>query len=195
MNAIAAVRGTRSWPRTLGSRLFLILLAGLMLAQGLSFTAQFLERYMSARTVMLNTLENDVATSVAIFDRLPANERANWLERLDRGTYNYVLGPGLQGDAKLTDQGAAIAARIEDGIGQRFPIKFESIAGDGKRLQAHLTLSDGAPLTIDVNPAPIMPLAQWLPYVLVAQLMLLILCTKVRQRAVVGVIIEALSLK
>ncbi len=36
-------------------------------------------------------------------------------------------------------------------------------------------MSDGSPLTIDVNPA-MMPLAQWLPYVLVAQLALLILC-------------------
>ena len=176
MSIGAALRPLRLWPRTLGSRLFLILLAGLLLAQGLTFSVQFLERYMAAKAVMLNTLENDVATSVAIFDRLPASERADWLKRLDRGTYRFELGAGLPGIDTLTDQGAGIAAKIRQAVDPRFPITFQSIPGDGKRLQAHLTLSDGNPLTIDVNPAPIMPLAQWLPYVLIAQLLLLILC-------------------
>ncbi len=38
-------------------------------------------------------------------------------------------------------------------------------------------MSDGNPLTIDLNPRPIMPVAEWLPYVLVAQLILLVLCS------------------
>jgi signal transduction histidine kinase len=177
MSSVAPLKSLLPWPRTLGSRLFLILLAGLMLAQGLTFSVQFLERYMTAKTMMLNTLENDVATSIAIFDRLPASERPDWLQRLNRGTYDYDLGPGLPGIDTLSDQGAGIAAKIRQAVDPRFPIRFQSIPGDGKRLQAHLTLSDGNPLTIDVNPAPIMPLAQWLPYVLVAQLALLILCT------------------
>lgn len=165
------------WPRTLGSRLFVILLAGLMLAQGLTFAAQFLERYIAARSVMLNTLENDVATSIAVLDRLPAAERGAWLDRLDRGTYRFVLGPGLPGTDAMTARATEIAAKIRAAVGERFPLKFQSIPGDGKRLQAHLTLSDGNALTIDVNPAPIMPLATWLPFVLVAQLGLLVLCT------------------
>ncbi|AVA24462.1 ATP-binding protein [Rhizobium sp. NXC24] len=177
MSAVARFRGFRPWPRTLGSRLFLILLAGLLLAQGLTFSVQFLERYISAKTVMLNTLENDVGTSIAVLDRLPAAERADWLDRLDRGTYRFVLGPGLPGVPDMTEQGRQIAGKIQDAVGKRFPIRFESIPGDGKRLQAHLTLSDGNPLTIDVNPAPIMPLAQWLPFVLLLQLGLLIFCT------------------
>ncbi|SDP84332.1 Signal transduction histidine kinase [Phyllobacterium sp. YR620] len=164
------------WPRTLGARLFLILLAGLILAHALSFSALFLERYMATRNVMLNTLESDVATSIAILDRLPANERANWLDRLDRGTYRFELGNGLPGLPDMSKRGAEIAAKIEAAGGQRFPIHVESIPGDAMRLQAHLTLSDGAPLTIDVQPAA-MPLADWLPYVLVAQLLLLVLCT------------------
>ena len=175
MNMAAALKRFR--PRTLGARLFLILFAGWIAAQGLSFAAQFMERYMTAKSVMLNTLENDVATSIAILDRLPAAERAGWLDRLDRGTYRYVLGPGLAGVPELTEQGTGIAAKVRQAVDRRFPIRFESIPGDGKRLQAHLTLSDGKPLTIDVNPAPIMPLAAWLPYVLVGQLILLILCT------------------
>ncbi|PZM15114.1 ATP-binding protein [Rhizobium tubonense] len=185
MSAMMAFKPFRLWPRSLGSRLFLILLAGLMLSQGLTFTAQFLERHMTAKTVMLNTLENDVATSIAILDRLPAAERPDWLDRLDRGTYRYELNAGLPGIDTLSDQSAGIAAKIREAVDPRFPIEFQSIPGDGKRLQAHLTLSDSNPLTIDVNPAPIMPLAQWLPYVLVAQLILLILCTWFAVRQVI----------
>ena len=48
-------------------------------------------------TVMLGTLESDLATSIAVLDRLPANERPDWLDRLSRGNYRLVLGPGLPG--------------------------------------------------------------------------------------------------
>jgi len=66
----------------MASRLYLIILAGLLLAQGLSTALQYYERYESALSVMLNTVERDVGTSVAILDRLPAQERPNWLDRL-----------------------------------------------------------------------------------------------------------------
>ena len=68
------------WPRSLRSRLFLILFAGLAIAYGLSFSILFAERYMSAKAVMLGTLESDLATSIAVIDRLPANERADWVD-------------------------------------------------------------------------------------------------------------------
>ncbi|CAG9174840.1 ATP-binding protein [Cupriavidus pinatubonensis] len=163
------------WPRTLGARLFLILLAGLVVAHGLSFGVLFAERYISARQVMLGTLETDVATSVAILDRLPASERPQWLPRLNRGNYQYILGPGLPGVPEMTQRGQDIADRIMGASGGRFAVRVESIPGDDKQLQAHLTLSDGSPLTIDVHPR-MTPIAQWLPYVLVIQLLLLVVC-------------------
>ncbi|GGF18989.1 two-component sensor histidine kinase [Aliidongia dinghuensis] len=166
----------RLWPRTLGSRLFLILLAGLLVAYGLSFSALYQERMQAAKTVMLGTLTQDVGTSIAILDRLPANERAQWLDRLDRGTYRYVLGPGRAGVPELTDRGALIAATIRRAAGPAIPVTVDAVPGGGERLQAHLTLTDGAPLTIDVKPG-IMPIASWLPYVLAAQLVLLVLCS------------------
>lgn len=162
-------------PRTLGSRLFLILLAGLIVAHLMSFAVLFGERYVSARQVMLGTLETDVATSVAILDRLPAAERPQWLPRVNRGNYQYILGPGLRGVPEMTQRGKDIADRIMEATGGRFAVTVESIPGDGKQVQAHLTLSDGSPLTIDVHPR-MTPVAQWLPYVLVLQLLLLIVC-------------------
>lgn len=165
------------WPRTLRSRLFLILFGGLAVAYGLSFSILFAERYMSAKAVMLGTLESDLATSIAILDRLPANERADWLDRLSRGSYRLVLGTGLPGVPDLSGRGAEIADRIGQAAGNRFPIRVEAIPGDRMRLQGHLTLSDGSPLTIDVTPRGVMPLAEWLPYVFTAQMVLLLLCT------------------
>ncbi|PKA38829.1 two-component sensor histidine kinase [Rhizobium sullae] len=165
------------WPSTLRARLFLILFTGLTIAYGLSFSVLFLERYMSAKAVMLGTLESDIATSIAILDRLPANERADWLDRLSRGNYRVVLGPGLPGVPDMSGRAAEIAGRIEEAVGHRLPLRIESIPGDAKRLQGHLTLSDGSPLTIDVTPTGVMPIAEWLPYVLAVQMALLVLCT------------------
>ncbi|MDQ0141176.1 ATP-binding protein [Cupriavidus necator] len=163
------------WPRTLGSRLFLILLAGMIIAHLLSFGVLFSERYLTARAIMLGTLETDVSTSIAILDRVPAQERPQWLRYVNRGNYQYILGPGLPGVPEMSAQAKEVADRIMEASGGRFPVKVESIPGEGKRMQAHLTLSDGSPLTIDVHPKPA-PVAQWLPYVLVIQLVLLILC-------------------
>lgn len=175
MSTPLALRDLHLWPRSLAARLFVILLAGVIIAHALSFGVIFLERYMTARQVMLGTLENDVATSVAILDRLPADERPAWVPQLDRGTYSFMLGAGQPGVPELSGRGADIAARIRDAIGGRFPVTVEAIPGESQRLQAHLTLHDGSPLTIDVNPAP-MPLAEWLPYALIAQLLLLVAC-------------------
>lgn len=165
------------WPKTLRSRLFIILFAGLAVAYSLSFSILFIERYMSAKAVMLGTLESDLATSIAVIDRLPAAERPDWLDRLSRGNYRLVLGPGLAGVPDMSGRAAEIAERIEEAAGHRFPLRVEAIPGDDKRLQGHVTLSDGSQLTIDVTPRGVMPIARWLPYVFAVQMTLLILCT------------------
>jgi signal transduction histidine kinase len=166
-----------TWPRTLRSRIFLILLVGLAFAYGLSFSVLYMERYMSAKAVMLGTLENDVATSIAVLDRLPAAERGDLVDWLSRGNYRFELGPGLAGVPDASSKGREIAGKIEAAVGHRFPIRIERIPGEVNRLQAHLTLSDGSPLTIDVTPRGVMPIAEWLPYVFAVQMALLILCT------------------
>jgi signal transduction histidine kinase len=177
MATAALIKGLRLWPRTLRARLFIILLAGLALAHAMSFAVLFSERYLAARSVMFNTLESDVATSIAILDRLPTAERAAWLDRLARGSYRFVLGPGLPGNPVLEPADAEVASKILAAIGTKYPMEVESIPGAARHLQAHLRLSDGEPLTIDVTPRGVMPVADWLPYVLIAQLSLLVLCS------------------
>ena len=176
MSVATRIGGLLHLPRTLRWRLFLILFAGLAVAHALSFGVQFYERTMSAKATMYTTLENDVATSIALLDRLPPEERAQWLDLLARRTYRYELGPGLPGIPELSRRAAEVAETINVAAGKRFPVRVESIPGEREHLQAHVTLSDGSPVTIDVLPA-LMPLATWLPYVLFAQLCLLVLCT------------------
>nr|WP_276120968.1 HAMP domain-containing sensor histidine kinase [Pararhizobium qamdonense] len=161
------------WPSSLRSRMLLILVLGLAVAYGLSFSVLYVERYVSAKAVMLGTLESDVATSIAVLDRLPADQRADLTDPLSRGNYRFVLGPGQQGVPDKTVRGAEIADTISDAIGHRFPIRMEAIPGEVQRLQAHLTLTDGSPLTIDITPKNVMPLAAWLPYVFVLQMILI----------------------
>lgn len=165
------------WPKTLRSRLFLILFAGLAAAYGLSFGILFAERSISAKAVMFRTLEDDIATSIAVLDRTPADERPELIDWLSRGNYKLVLGPGIAGVPNMSSHGREIAARLENAAGSRFPLRIEAIPGEGGRLQAHMTLSDGSPLTIEIIPRGIMPMAAWLPYVFALQMMLLIVCT------------------
>lgn len=164
------------WPRTLGSRLFLIFLAGLVIAQALSFAVLFSERYGMVEAMLLGNLDKDVRTAVALMDRLPASERQDWIAQLDRRTYRYIIGAGDPGIPDISGLGAEMGRTIREAIGERFPLTVQSIPGDGQRLQAHITLSDGQLLTIDVYPST-MPLAKWLPYVLLTQLSLLVLCS------------------
>ncbi|EJM83248.1 MULTISPECIES: sensor histidine kinase [unclassified Pseudomonas] len=171
------------WPRTLASRLSLIFLIGLILAQVLSFGAQYYERYESAKNTMLGNLETDVSTSIAILDRLPAEERMSWLQQLDRRNYRYLLDEGSPGTA-MSDTPIAMTS-IKDAIGKDYPMTVTDIPGPVKHFQVHLKLADGSPVTIDVRPSMV-PLSPWLPVVLLGQLLLMILCTWLAVRIAIG---------
>ncbi|WP_166223844.1 sensor histidine kinase [Pseudomonas atagonensis] len=164
------------WPRTLASRLSLIFLIGLLLAQALSFGAQYYERYQSAKNTMLGNLETDVSTSIAILDRLPAEERPAWLQRLARNNYAYLLSEGEPGTPIGSGDVPIAVTSITEAIGEHYPLTFTDIPGPQKHFQGHLRLSDGSPVTIDVRPSMV-PLSPWLPAVLLGQLALMIACT------------------
>ncbi|MGO8565395.1 two-component sensor histidine kinase, partial [Rhizobium ruizarguesonis] len=53
MKTAIRLRSGLTWPSKLRSRIFLILLIGLALAYGLSFSVLYMERTMSAKAVML----------------------------------------------------------------------------------------------------------------------------------------------
>ncbi|MBX9800735.1 MAG: HAMP domain-containing protein [Burkholderiaceae bacterium] len=160
------------WPRTLFMRLTLILFVGLVVAHALSFWLIMRERTEATTGLMLGYLQQDVASSVALLDRLPAAERAAWLPRLERRTYSFSLEPGMAGRAPDTKLSSMIAASFLDAIGSHYRVTAHVVPGQKDRVQAQLELSDGMPLTIDMRPAGL-PISGWLPVVLLLQLVLL----------------------
>ncbi|CAD6530599.1 ATP-binding protein [Paraburkholderia metrosideri] len=171
-----SLRAWLHWPRTLFARLTVILLIGVASAQALSFWLTMTERDQSMTNVMMGYIEREVASSVALLDHLPADQRAQWLPRLARRSYEFILGPGITGgpvDAHLSER---VAQSISEGIGTHYPLTVNAVPGDNERLQVHLKLSDGTPLTIDLRPMSSIPLSGWLLLVMFAQLLLLIAC-------------------
>lgn len=166
-------RSRLNWPRSLFARLSIIVIVGMLLAQTLSFAITVMERDQATTRLMMGYIEREVASSVALLDHLPADQRQQWLGRLARRSYEFILGPGTSGpplDAKLSAQ---VAESINTGIGKAYPLTANAIPGERERLQVHLQLSDGSPLTIDIRPMPGVPLSPWLPLVLAGQLLLL----------------------
>ncbi|WP_058973257.1 ATP-binding protein [Type-D symbiont of Plautia stali] len=172
------------WPRSLLTRLLIIVLGGLLLANATTLVSLMVERMSSAKTVMLGNLEYDVATSVAILDRLPAPERPSWLAKLERGNYRYQLSAGLPGPYPSSWRARDAVRSLQESLGGRYQMSIHAIPGTREHIQVHLTLHDGAPLTLDLWPR--MPaIARWLPAVLIGQLLLLLCCAWLAVRQVV----------
>jgi signal transduction histidine kinase len=161
-----------AWPRTLFARLMVILLIGLAAAQTLSFSLVVMERREAENTMMLGNLERDVSSSVAILDRLPADERPAWLDRLARRNYRYLLDAGTPGEPPSTARSRRAATTIVEALQGRYAATVSAVPGPREHVQVHLRLHDGKPLTIDVLPGS-MALSDWLPIVLGLQLVLL----------------------
>lgn len=174
----------RGWPRTLFARLMVILLIGLVLAQGLAFSLVLRERSQAADRLMLGNLGPDVASSVAILDMMPADKRPAWLDRLGRRNYSYLLNAGMVGGGppRLPISQEAVAM-IAQALGARYHVKAVALSADGEQFQVHVRLSDDSPLTIDVHPAP-KGLSTWLPVLLCVQLALLAGCAWIAVRLV-----------
>ena len=110
----------RLWPDSLFGRLAIILFSGLVAAHVLSFGLIVLDR-SAADDVGDDYFVRDVTSSVAILDRVKAEERPAWLDRLARPDYRYVLG----------------ARRTE-------PMPMEQIKPRGKRNMTALIAAVGA---------------------------------------------------
>ena len=158
----------RHRPRTLFARLTLILFTGLLLAHLFSFWLVFSERTQASMDMMLHSAAKDVASSVAIVDRLPAQERSSWLAKLNRRNYHYGLEP-ISDTAPIDSRTVppmvgAIMAALGPGYANTASVKI--IAAHHVLLQLHL--HDGAPLSVDLSYSPA-PLPAWLLPLLATQ--------------------------
>jgi len=138
------------WPRSLYGRVAAILLAGLGIAYGLSLWSAMRARTQMADALMLEYVERDVASSVALLDRLPATERAQWLERLARPNYHFLLETPAAVPAAPAPPTAALASALADRLGSGRVQTVSAAGPDGAALA--LRLSDGTPLTLLLQP-------------------------------------------
>jgi signal transduction histidine kinase len=175
-SAFGAGQHLLHWPRTLFARLALILCIGLALTQTLSVWLTLTERDETTANMMMDYVEREVASSVALLDNLPPAERTAWLPRLARRSYTFVLGTGVPGVAPDAELSQRYEMAITRGIGKHYALTVNAIPGSREHLQVHLRLTDGTPLTIDVRPQSSLPLSRWLPLVLTLQLVVLAVC-------------------
>ncbi len=142
------------WPRSLFGRLCLILCLGLFLAHALSFALSQWERMSFLRNTMYFYLGKDVASAVAILERVPAAERADWLAQLERPNYQYYLrGPASESQAVLNNAVAGQAVHaIQNSLARPRQIQASLLRLDQEaRLELHLQLQDQTHLTIRLS--------------------------------------------
>jgi signal transduction histidine kinase len=160
-------------PRSLYMRVTLIIVVGLAIAQLLTFAAIRYERGMALRHLMMTGIERDIASSIAILDRLPAAEREGWLARLERRNYRFMLGDGVSGSPPESGISQEFADAIVNALHPFEVVKVVQAAADDLRIQ--LTLTDGSPVIVYARRVG-MPVSNWVLWVLVLQLAVLALC-------------------
>lgn len=173
----------RPWPRTLFHRLVLILVASLLAGHVLNFWLILHERRDAAEITMAANLANDVATSVALLERIAPAERAAWLSQLWRGSYRYVLGTEPEQGVIPSQQSRDWSAPIASALGPRYTVTTSAPLNttDPIQLWIHLQLTDGTPLTIELFPFRA-PHSMWVPVILSVQLILLAIFTWIAVR-------------
>ncbi|HEY0686731.1 MAG TPA: ATP-binding protein [Steroidobacter sp.] len=183
MTDTTAVR--RIWPSSLFSRLFLILLIGLIASHVLTFGLFLYERSQTWESMLVSYTELDVPSSVAWLDRLPADERPQWLDRLGRRTYRFMLPAADDRESAVgqpdTALSARLAAAIERAVGKQFEVRASPVPGEPGHLRVHVKLSDGSPLLIEMFPS-LVPMSRWLPIILAVQFAAILICTWVAVR-------------
>lgn len=162
-------RSRKYWPHSLFGRLTLILAVGLIVAHGLSYALIVYQQAQTTKGMMLYSLGKDVASAVAILERVPVAERPIWLERLERRNYRYQLGAVPKGPPLQLPLVDAVNGVLRKALSDNYNISTTG-APDARqrRLDIHLTLKDGTPLTIFLSPAPT-ALAAPVPWLIVVQ--------------------------
>ncbi|MEW6644488.1 MAG: HAMP domain-containing sensor histidine kinase [Pseudomonadota bacterium] len=174
VTARPAARRWRLWPRSLVGRVTLILFCGLSAAHLLSLALLLHDRAQSVSAMMVAYLARDVASSVAILERVPAAERPQWLPRLDRKNYRYRLDaePTPPRPASMAANEVATAVARELGPGRTVVASAPPGSRDPLRFDLRLALNDRTPLTLEMQP-PDSGLSAFVAAALAAQFALL----------------------
>ena len=167
----------RFGPRTLFARVFWLMVFGIAIAQALAYVAIRQERSMALRALMMSGVERDIATGIAVLDRLPAAERGAWLARLERPNYRFALADEIDpqaGPVERTDFNGPFVDALTQAMQ---PFRIERAVQRGvKRYQLLVRLNDGSAVTVHAQRVD-MPIPEWVMWVLGAQLIVLAVCS------------------
>lgn len=162
-------------PRSLFARVTVIIVIGLAIAQLLTFAAIRYERGLALRQLMMLGIERDIASSIALLDRLPAAERESWLARLERRNYRFALGGEVIGGAPSTPQSREFAEAIVQALRPFEVIKLVEVSEPPEDLELLVRLGDGHSVLIHAMRVG-MPVSGWVMWLLLAQLAVLAVC-------------------
>ncbi|MET0350440.1 MAG: ATP-binding protein [Rhizobacter sp.] len=166
---------SRLMPRTLFARVTLVIVVGLAVAQLLAFASIRHERGQVLRELMMTGVELDIASSVAILNRLPAPERAGWLERLARPNYRFALAGPVEGDPPASPVLRGFAEAIENAL-RPYPVtRVAQVPSAHETLLMSVRLDDGSDLVVRARRVP-MPISDWVLWALALQRVVLALC-------------------
>ncbi len=171
-------------PRSLFARVTLIIVVGMAVVQLLAFASIRYERGLALKELMMLGIERDIASSVAILDRLPAAERAAWLGRLERRNYRFELGGGVAGaPPSRTPLQQELARAIVEALRPFEVVKVAQADASPEGLRIQVRLGDGSAVVVDARPVA-MPMSDWVARVLVIQLAVLAACAWLAVRLV-----------
>ena len=176
MNAHFRRMAQSLWPDTLFGRLTMILLSGLVVAHLLAFVLIALDRLAIEDELGSKFAAVDIADAVAILDYVKPEERPDWLDRISRLHYRYILGDGGEIEAqpssrRLQANIARLRAVLGPGHDANF-VYFDPPARLRRGIRMHL--KDGSPLTLVIFP-PREIVSLWLPAALAVQLCIIAL--------------------
>jgi signal transduction histidine kinase len=174
-NRSRATGWRRLIPRTLFARVTLIIVVGLAIAQLLTFASIRYERGIALRELMMSGIERDIASSIAILNRLPADERESWLERLERRNYRFVLGGTVTGPAPEAPAIREFAQAIVNALRPFEVVGVAQVPGPQEGLQIQVRLADGSSVVVHARRVA-MPVSDWVMWVLAVQLAVLAAC-------------------
>ena len=161
------------WPRSLFGRMLLVLALGLVLAHALTFALTLTERGMTMRRAMVSYFASDVASAVAMLERVPATERALWVARLERRNYRFSLTEPVQGPDDPSPLARLIARAVEAALPADRAVQVINPHVPGTELRLQLRLADDTPLAVDLD-EPRLEVSSWALGMLALQLALLV---------------------
>src|SRR5471032_368796 len=170
------------WPRTLFMRLSLIMLAGVIAAQGLSFWLTLYEQDKAPTSMTASYIEREVAGPFALLDRLTLAGHPGWLPRLAARTYGFILRPDESDLPPNAEVAFATNAAFEQRGGSRYPVGVSAFPSEREHLQDYQRFVGDSPLTADFHSARGIPLSSRLALAALAQFTLLAGCCWVTVR-------------